>query len=412
MNIIVSKPIQYILCFLISAIISYLFMPQIYRIAKNVRAVDDPSVSERKIHKKITPRLGGLAIYIGFLLAYAILGKFILETNYTAVTAAMFSEQMESILIASFFIVLMGIFDDISPVTAWKKFIIQILAASIVVFRGGFVVDYFDFIITINLPPYIAQAFTILWIVTITNAINFSDGLDGLAGGLSFISLMTMAIVGLLEQSISASIMVIMICLMLAGSIAGFLPFNLPPAKIFMGDSGAQFIGFMIGTLSVFGYKQAAFTSFFIPIIILALPIFDTVFAFFRRTFRRIPASAADANHLHHRVFQQTASSKASLFWIYGMSTLFSLSAIVYSYNKTYGIVVFIITFIMAELFVEYFHVISVRYTPLISLYFKVFGNAKTDDERKRKIIRTIRYQNQQQKNVDEEIKNNKEKKN
>jgi len=407
----ISQPIQYLLCFSIAAMTSFLFMPQIYRIADKVRAIDDPSVSARKIHTRKIPRLGGLAIYIAFLLTYAIMGKFVLESNYSTLAAGVFSEQMESILIASFFIVLMGIFDDISSIKPWKKFLIQILAAIIVVFRGDFVVNRFDFIIDIKLPGYVGQIFTVLWIVTITNAINLSDGLDGLAGGISFISLATMIAVAFLDPASSASTMVIMICLILAGAIFGFLPFNLPPARIFMGDSGAQFIGFMIGTLSVFGYKQAAFTSFFVPVVILAVPLFDTIFAFGRRLSRNVPASAADANHIHHRVFHKTDSSKYSLYWIYGMSALFSLSAILYSYDKRMGLAIFIVTFIVTELFLEYFHVISVRYTPLLNLYYYIFPSPKREEARKKKILQTLRYQHQQKKQVDETVKKKKPRK-
>jgi len=407
----VSQPIQYLLCFSIAALTSFLFMPQIYRIADKVRAIDDPMLSERKIHTRRIPRLGGLAIYIAFLLTYAIMGKVVIQANYTPYAAAVFSEQMESILIASFLIVLMGIFDDISSIKPWKKFLIQVLAAVIVVFRGDFVVNYFTFIVDIKLPTYVAQIFTVLWIVTITNAINLSDGLDGLAGGISFIGLMTMVVVALLDPAASASTMVIMICLILAGAIFGFLPFNLPPARIFMGDSGAQFIGFMIGTISVLGYKQAAFTSFFVPVMILAVPLFDTLFAFARRLFHNVPASAADANHIHHRVFHETASSKGSLYWIYGMSLLFSLSAILYSYDKQMGLAIFIVTFIITELFLEYFHVISVRYTPLLNLYYRIFPSEKRERDRKKKIMKTLRYQHQQRKQVDAKMKKKKSRK-
>jgi len=390
---------------------SFLFMPQIYRIADKVRAIDDPRASARKIHTRRIPRLGGLAIYIAFLLTYAIMGKFVLEANYTPYAAAVFSEQMESILIASFFIVLMGIFDDISSINPWNKLVIQILAAVIVVFRGDFVVNHFNFLIDIKFPNYVAQVFTVLWIVTITNAINLTDGLDGLAGGISFISLITMIAVALLDPGASASTMVIMICLILAGAIFGFLPFNLPPARIFMGDSGAQFVGFMIGTLSVLGYKQTAFTSFFVPVMILAVPLFDTVFAFFRRVFRNVPASAADANHIHHRVFHETASSKGSLYWIYGMSSMFSVSALLYSYNKRMGFFIFVVTFIVTELFIEYFHVISVRYTPLLNLYYRIFPSQKREQERKKKIVKTLRYQRKQKNQVDESMKKKKTRK-
>jgi len=400
-----GRYLEYLLCFVVTTIISVLFMPQIYDIAKNVRAIDDPSENERKIHKKKIPRLGGLAIYVSFLLGYAIFGRFMLERNYSMIIA-----RMESVLIASFLIVLMGIFDDISPVRAWKKFAVQIIAATIVVVRGEFVVTDFDFIIDIHFPKYVDSIFTVLWIVTITNAINFSDGMDGLAGGLSFISLMTMAVIGMLDNN-TYSVVVTLVSLLLAGSILGFLPYNFPPAKIFMGDSGAQFIGFMIGVLSVLGYKQAAFTSFLVPVIILAVPIFDTIFAFFRRIIKRIPASVADANHVHHRVLQNTSSAKESLFWMYGLSIAFSISAIVYSFHKGIGLIVFVFTFLLAELFLEYFNIISVRYMPLLSILSKIFPSEKRERRRKERALNTLRHQAEQKKVQAKELQDMREQK-
>lgn len=376
--------LYYFLYFGISAVISFVFMPQIYSIAKNVRAIDDPSVSERKIHTKKIPRLGGLAIYVSFLLGYTIVSK---------LTPGPIIE-MEPILIGSFLIVLMGIFDDISPVQAWKKFLIQILAAVIVVYGSElFVVRNFDFIFNITFNEYFARMFTVLWIVTITNAINLSDGMDGLAAGISFISLMTMAVIGIIDAGMYAST-VVMITLILAGSIVGFLPYNFPPAKIFMGDSGAQFIGFMIGTLSILGYKQAAFTSFVIPVVILAVPLFDTIFAFLRRIINRSAPQEADAGHVHHRVLQSTESQKTSLLWIYSLSALFSISAIVYSISKDtrgWGMLIFLISFIAAEFFIEYFHIISVRYNPILFLIYKLFPGLNKENRREKRIIKTLR---------------------
>lgn len=396
------RVIEYILSFGLATLISFLFMPQVYAIAKNVKAIDDPQHNERKIHKKRIPRLGGLAIYISFLLAYTICGDFIFAQNYSTYDAMVINKQMNAILIASFLIVLMGIFDDISPVKAWNKLAVQILAACIVVFRGEFVVTnlffYFEF------PLYLGQIFTILWIITITNAINLSDGIDGLAGGLSFISLISMAIIGMLDGSSHAAF-VILITLILAGSIVGFMPYNLPPAKIFMGDSGAQFIGFMIATLSILGYKQAAVTSFVTPIVILAVPLFDTVYAFFRRLITKTPTSIADANHVHHRVLHRTNSNKASLYWIYGLSMLFSISAISYSYNKAAGSILFVVVVIIAELFVEYFHIVGVRYSPLLYVFHRLFPNSRRDRKRQYKRIKTLRYQAQQKQQILEQKK-------
>lgn len=393
-----SKIIEYLLYFGISAIISFLFMPQVYQIAKNVRAIDDPSVSDRKIHTKKIPRLGGLIIYLSFLVVFTIVG--IIGNPQLTGLQQLFKSvnlfqnppmfvRVDAILIGSFVVVLMGIFDDISPIKAWKKFVYQFFAAAVVVYYGNF---YVTSILGIELPTVFARLFTVIWIVMITNAINFTDGLDGLAGGLSFISLMTMAVIGMLDTSMFAP-MVVVLTLILAGAIFGFLPYNLPPARIFMGDSGALFIGFMIGTLSVLGYKQAAFSSFLIPVVILAVPIFDTVFAFFRRTLKRIPAGTPDANHVHHKVLQTTQSQKVSLFWIYGLSLLFSTSAIIYSFSKSWGTIVFIITFIIAEVFVEYFSIVSLRYRPLLRLFSKAFPNGEREAKRLKRVKEVIRNQ-------------------
>ncbi|MGL5042543.1 MAG: MraY family glycosyltransferase [Culicoidibacterales bacterium] len=376
--------IDYLLFFGVSAIISFAFMPQIYSLAKNVRAIDDPSVSERKIHLTKIPRLGGLAIYISFLLGYTIV------TGFTEVRLS----GMESILIGSFLIVLMGIFDDISPVKAWRKFLIQILAAVIVVYRGDFVVSNIDFIVNIQFNPYFAQIFTVLWIVTITNAINLSDGMDGLAAGISFISLITMAIIAVIDNG-SYSAVVVLITLLLAGSIIGFLPYNFPPAKIFMGDSGAQFIGFMIGTVSVLGYKQAAFTSFLVPVVILAVPLFDTVFAFLRRIINKSAPQVADASHVHHRVLESTKSQKKTLFYIYGLSILFSMSAVSYTSpdNKIISVVLLVISVIAAEFFIEYFHIISLRYYPIMYIINKIIPGLNGDNSRRKRVLSTLRMQ-------------------
>lgn len=388
--------IEYFLYFGIAAIISFLFMPQVYGIARNVRAIDDPSSSDRKIHKKKIPRLGGLIIYISFLIVYVLFG-IVQNTELTSLQellkkiglfqSTIYAPKMEGILIGSFVVVLVGIFDDISPIKAWKKFIFQIFAAVVVVYYGNF---YVKDLLGIVFHPVFARAFTVLWIVAITNAINLTDGLDGLAGGLSFISLMTMSIIGMLDSSVYAPI-VIVITLIMAGSIFGFLPYNLPPARIFMGDSGALFIGFMIGSLSVLGYKQAAFSSFLIPVVILAVPIFDTVSSFIRRAVQRVPVGTPDANHVHHKVLQTTKSQKISLYWIYSLSSLFSLSAIVYSFSKSWGTIIFFITFIVAELFIEYFGIVSMRYRPVLSILDKIFPSKKREMRRLNRMKEAIR---------------------
>lgn len=378
---------SYTLFFIIPGIITLLFIPQIYKIAKNVGAIDDPSKEARKIHKKKIPRLGGLAIYIAFLLSYALFSN-----KYSF-------PQMESVLIGSFLIVLMGIFDDISPIKSWKKFLIQILAAVVFVYRGNLLVEDFQFFIFDIQFGWFSPIFTILWIVTITNAINLSDGMDGLAGGFSIISLITMAIIGSIDiiNGFSYASAVVMVALLLAGAISGFLPYNLPPAKIFMGDSGAQFIGFMIGVLSVLGYKQAAFTSFLVPVALIAIPLFDTILAFSRRLLAKQTVGVADANHLHHLVLNSVQSQYKSLFWLYGLSILFSISAIIYSFNKNIGLLSSVIAFILAELFVEYFHIISPRYSPLLRIASKFFPDNQFQKNHKIRLFRQMKQQKKDQ---------------
>ncbi|TLG72696.1 MraY family glycosyltransferase [Culicoidibacter larvae] len=385
--------IIYILAFATSVIISYIAVPAVKKIANKIKAIDDPNENERKIHKKIMPRLGGLAIYLGFILAYIVFSNILISSNYQVDAHIQLLVQLESLLVAGFLILIMGIVDDIYPINAKNKFIIQIIAALIIVLRGGFVINEINIILSISLPPIIAEIITVLWIIGITNAINFSDGLDGLAGGISLITLVTIATIGLVENSYY-SVIVVFISLILAGGIVGFLPFNFPPAKIFMGDTGSQFIGFMIGAISILGYKQAAFTSFLIPIVILAVPIFDICFAFFRRIINKIPAHAPDANHLHHRLLRSTKSTTKSLVVIFGISIAFSFSSIAYSVSKTVGILLVILTVVIAEVLIEYFLIIGPNYAPVLYLISKLFPNSHWIKKRKKRVLTYYREQN------------------
>src|SRR5690606_35565722 len=267
-----------LLCFVASILIT----PLVKKLAIRFNITDQPN--HRKIHQKAMPRLGGLAIYLSF-----IIGLIVSQQD---------SPYIWPITIGSLIIMVTGILDDAFDLRPKYKLIGQLLAA-LVVIRGGLDVEF------INLPfggqlnfGYLTIPLTILWIVGITNATNLIDGLDGLAAGVSSIALITLSIMAFLQ----GDIFVVTIAMMLLGSTLGFLIYTFHPAKIFMGDSGALFLGFMISVLAMLGFKNVTVVSLVIPIIILGVPISDTFFAIIRRLINKRPLSAADQHHLHHRI--------------------------------------------------------------------------------------------------------------
>ena len=234
--------------------------------------------------------------------------------------------QMLSIIIASFIIILFGIVDDINPLKARYKLIGQLIASIIIVFYGGIVLKdayifsyYLDFG---GLAPYV----TIFFILACINIINLIDGLDGLAGGISSIYFLTIAIMAILTNRIGG--LDIILSIIMLGATLGFLVFNFPPASIFMGDSGSQFLGFMIAIISLLGFKNITFRSFLIPLIILAIPIFDTLFAILRRTLKGEPIGSPDKEHFHHQLLKLKFSTKTSIILIYIINLAFAAVSI------------------------------------------------------------------------------------
>ncbi|MGN1379335.1 MAG: MraY family glycosyltransferase [Bacilli bacterium] len=283
------------------------------KLAVHVNALDMPN--ERKVHKKPMPRLGGLAIYGAFLFGYIM---------YGSVTT-----QMISILIASFVLVLLGIFDDIKPISAKIKILIHIIVASIVVFYGKLYFSEISILgLKLFLPIWINQIIAIFFIVGAINAINLIDGLDGLCAGISSIYFITIAIIALILNKMNG--LDIILCIVMLGSTLGFLTHNFPPAKVFMGDCGSTFLGFMIAVISLLGFKGATFTSLVIPIVILAVPIFDTLFAILRRLIHHKNIGEPDKNHLHHQLLKMKFSPKVTILIIYGIDMLFSAVSIFY----------------------------------------------------------------------------------
>ncbi len=319
----------------VTFIVSLLLVPMVKKLANHVGAMDIPN--ERKVHKKPIPRLGGLAIFGAYLLGYMVFART--------------SVQMISILIGGFIVVLIGIFDDIKPIRAFYKFLVQIVAACIVVFYGNMLLSEIDiFGLSIHFPNIVAQLITILFIVGITNAINLIDGLDGLSSGIASIYFITIAIIAFVmnrNQGLDT-----ILSLILLGSTLGYLVYNFHPASIFMGDSGSLFLGFNISIIALLGFKTATVTSLIVPVFILAIPLFDTTLAIFRRLLKGESIGKPDKEHFHHQLLKMKFSTKASVLIIYLINIVFSVVSIFYVLGNYKEAIIIYVTLMIALLFV------------------------------------------------------------
>lgn len=294
-------------CFLLVALV----VPFIKKIAIHINAMDIPN--KRKVHKTPTPRLGGLAIYIGFLFGYLCFMRI--------------NNVMNSILIGSFIILITGIIDDINPVPAKYKLIGQILASLIIVYFGNIKLQSISaFGIYINFGPF-STIVTIILILACINCMNLIDGLDGLASGISIIYFLT---IGIITIFMTSNIFDYTLCFIMLGSCLGFLIYNIHPAKIFMGDSGSMFLGFLVGVIALLGFKNVTLTSFFIPFMIIAIPFLDTFFAIIRRYLKKESITTPDKFHIHHQLLNLKFSHKATVIIIWIIDLLFALASLVY----------------------------------------------------------------------------------
>lgn len=317
--------------FLTSLILTHLMI----KISKNMNIMDIPN--ERSVHKKPTPLLGGIAIFLSFLFGFILFGNQ--------------NPLMISILIASFLILLLGIFDDIKPIKARYKFVIHILVALIVVFYGGLKLTRVDiFGLSLNfkwMSPYI----TILIIVGIINAVNLIDGLDGLCAGISSIYFLTIGVIALILNKFNG--LDIILSFIMLGSTLGFLVFNFPPAKIFMGDTGSTFLGLMISVIMLLGFKTVTLTSLLIPLVLLILPITDTLFAIIRRALNKKPIGQADKEHIHHQLLKHLSTRKTILV-IYVVDLIFSVVSIFYAIGKKKEMIIFYILLMFILLYLVF----------------------------------------------------------
>ena len=303
-----------VLCFSIAFAISLAATPFVKNLAYKIGAVDVPD-GERRVHKKPIPRLGGLAIFYGFLIAVMCFAKF--------------DQQLKGIIIGSLIIVGVSIIDDVKQLRALIKLVAQIIAALVAVVHNVR-------ISAISVPGFISETgilelgmlsipVTVVWIIAVTNAVNLIDGLDGLAVGVSSIASFSLFFIAILGGEEDVAI----IAAALAGGCLGFMPYNFNPAKIFMGDTGSQFLGYMLSVICIQGlFKGYAVISFIVPFLIMALPLFDTCFAIIRRAINHKPIMGADRGHLHHRLLDSGFSQKETVAILYVITTILGLSAV------------------------------------------------------------------------------------
>lgn len=322
------------LALIAAGIVSFITTPIVRLFAQKVGAVDVPKDS-RRVHKHPIPRMGGLAIFIGFVLSVVLFAR--IDT------------QMRGILLGSVIIVVVGVVDDITPLPAILKLIVQIIAALVAV-AFGVRIEFLANPIWWSDTMYIDFGFlsipvTVLWIVGLTNAVNLIDGLDGLAVGVSAIASIAMMTISLAMGQWNTAIIIAA----LVGACFGFMPFNLNPARIFMGDTGALMLGYVMACISIIGLlKFYAIVSFAVPLLALGLPIFDTAFAIIRRLAHGQNPMSPDRGHFHHRLIDMGLSQKQAVALLYAISAILGFAAVLIATSSEMRAIVLVFAFCVA----------------------------------------------------------------
>lgn len=321
--------ISFALPFAVAMLVSFVCSPLAIRLAPKIGAVDIPK-DNRRMHTKPMPRFGGMAIFIGTMCALAVATFIALPAVAEYMPQSEPVEKMTGLMIGGALIYLVGVVDDLRGMSAKVKFFLQVVCASVVFAFGiriTFVTNHFGgghgyF------PLAVSFFVTVIWIVGITNTINLIDGLDGLAAGVAAIASFAIAYTAYIHGMYTVT----MAMLATAGGALGFLPFNFHPAKIFMGDGGSLFLGFMLASVSIIGpVKGATILATVVPVLVLGVPIFDTAFAILRRLINKRPIMEADKGHLHHRLMAAGLGQRRSVLTLYGISGVMGVAAIVFS---------------------------------------------------------------------------------
>ena len=303
-------------------------------------AIDYPK--DRGVHKKPMPRMGGVAIVLGFTIT-------VLMVNYF--DKSMDSRQFAGFLVGALLIAGLGVVDDMKNLPAKLKFCVQILAALIVIFSGTRI-QVVLWPVTAYLQKF-SIPITLVWIVGVTNAVNLIDGLDGLAAGVTSIAAMSLMVLCIMTGSTTA----VGLTAALAGACLGFLPRNFNPAEIFMGDTGSTFLGFVLAVTSILGvFKGYALLALIVSVLCVGLPVFDTICAMLRRMAKNQPIMQADRGHLHHKLIDHGFSQRQAVLIMYTISLLLGLLAIFISFKDSGTIVVMALTVIVLCFIIYYFN--------------------------------------------------------
>ncbi len=318
------------IAFMIAFMTAFMMTPQTIRLAKKLGAVDYPE-DERRINKITMPRLGGLAVIAGFIISIVYLLIVMTMEGNIDLSKEDYYTKLLGFAMGGLIIGVVCFYDDIKGTRAIVKLMAQIVAA-IVVVKSGVIIDSIDipFIKIDSDSELFYEILTVCWIIGITNALNLIDGLDGLSTGISIISCVSLLMIFSLNGSPIISIILITA---LCGSLVGFLPYNFNPAKTFIGDTGSNFLGYCLSVISILGIAKT-YTAIVIvaPLIVLALPLVDTVFAIFRRLIHGKSLKAIiepDAGHLHHKMLQKGFTQKQAVLILYGLSATFGMFAII-----------------------------------------------------------------------------------
>ncbi|WP_368653317.1 glycosyltransferase family 4 protein [Ornithinibacillus sp. 4-3] len=353
-----------IVALLIACVSTFILTIPVRALAMKFEVLDHPN--RRKIHENPTPRLGGVAIFIG-----SYLGILYLQPQH---------EHLWEIFFGSLIIVIIGALDDRFELRPYVKLGGHIAAAALVI-SSGLVIE------KITLPffgvvelGFISVLVTFIWIIGITNAINLIDGLDGLATGVTTIAFTSMLIMAMIDVRVVAAYF----CIVLIGSNLGFLYHNFYPAKIYMGDSGSNFLGYMIAVVSILGlFKNIALLSFIIPVILLAVPIFDTFFAIVRRIKNKESIMVADNYHVHYQLLRAGYTHRGAVVIIYVFSAVFGVLAVLFAKASiTFALLITALVLVVLHLLAEMAGIVLGGRRPVIDAYKRLFVRKKNVEDR------------------------------
>ena len=327
--------VNILIMILITFICSVLLVPIAKKIAFHIGAFDYPN--QRRLNKVPMPTIGGIAVFASFIIGYMLFGRKSIE--------------MLAVLIGGMIIIFTGLIDDIKPISAKYQLLGQIASILVISIYGQITIDHITFLglhLTFSAPwNYII---TTIFMLGIINAIDLSDGMDGLSSGISIIYFATILIIAFLLGM--AGNTDTLISILMIGSLLGFLVYNFPPAKIYIGDSGSNFVGLMVSVTALYGFKVATFTSLLIPLLILATPIIDVLFAIIRRSLKKEnPFTTPDKEHLHHQLLKMKFSTKKSLAIIYFINICFAIASILYSQGSILYAFIMYITLMIVFLY-------------------------------------------------------------